>query len=443
MYVRELEPYSEEYLIDLLGVSVYNKLSNLDIVKFDGNTNEYQFDYVGVIILDDKVINCYPKYIRNTENLRYDFKEVMRVIKKYNSSKEDTGYDDIDLDNFSFNLLPLMLFFIEDYYENGLYTRIRNVLEENGDGEVNWDRTINNNLAIIMDDKPVYTQLETRYKINDLYNYFRLLHEYIITECSRYLEKVGLLDLFDLTPVEISENTLEDFGELDFILNKLRMELNVEYNTHQQKLLQSMYSYLSNKNIFSEETNLLLYGTTSFHEVWESVCKSVFNDKLDKKLYQLHLPLEVSSEYNQYTELINVIEKPVWKLKNKDSKETDTFIPDIVTFHDKDFIILDAKYYDLSLNKGISGQPGLESITKQYLYELAFKDFIKDHGFKQVKNAFLFPTDNLVSSNMGHVTLEILSRLGLEDIQIILLPAGVIYEYYLMNKRMKISNLEL
>lgn len=442
VYIRQLQHYPEEYLIELLGEAGYDNLSSQEVVKFDVTTNKYQFDYVGVIILDDKVINCYPKYIHNEGNIRHDFKQVIRVIKKYESQNEDITYDDVELDDVSFNLLPMMLFFIEDYYENGVYTRIRNVLEENGDGEVNWDRTINNNLAIIMDDKPVYTQLETKYKINDLYDYFRLLHEYIITECSRYLENLDLLDLFDLTPVEISENTLEDFGELDFILNRLQKELNVEYNTHQQKLLHAMHSYLSEKNLFTDESNLLLYGTTAFHEVWESVCKYVFNDKLDKRLYTLHLPSNLSSKYDPYSELINVIKRPVWNLKNQ-SKKTDTFIPDIVTFHRDTFVIFDAKYYNLNLNKGISGHPGLESITKQYMYELAFEDFINDHDFKSVKNAFLFPTENQDISNMGTVSLEILSRLGLQDIQVVMLPAGLMYENYLMNKRMKVSELEI
>ena len=61
----------------------------------------------------------------------------------------------------------------------------------------------------------------TKYKIDDLYDYFRRLHEYIITICSKKLENAGLLDLFDLTAVEISDMTQEDFGEMDYILEML------------------------------------------------------------------------------------------------------------------------------------------------------------------------------------------------------------------------------
>lgn len=117
-----------------------------------------------------------------------------------------------------------------------------------------------------------------------------------------------------------------------------------------------------------------------------------------------------------------------------------TLIPDIVTFHDDEFIILDAKYYNLRFTQdNLDGQPGLESITKQYLYELAFKEFIEDHEFKGVKNAFLFPTYEEKIENKGRVKLDILSDLGLEDIQVIMLPANQVNSFYLNNKKINIS----
>jgi len=443
IYVRQLKHYSKGYLINLLGEDIQEKLSNYSIIKFDSERGQYQFHYVGVIIVDDMIINCYPKYIHNTFKIKDDFKQVINVIKKYDASNDDVTYEDIEIDEISSNLLPMMLFFIEDYYENGVYTRIRNVLEENGDGEIDWEKTVNNNLAIILDDKPFYTKLETNQKINDLNDYLRLLHEYIITECSKYLEKNEMLDLFDLTPVQLSDYSLEEFGELDFILNRLQKELNVEFNTHKRKLLQVMYSYLSNKNLFDNDNNLVLYGTTAYHEIWEKVCKLVFRDKLDKKISKLTLPVPLNGNYNPNDELINVIKKPVWIIKDKPPREVDTFIPDIVTFKKDSFIILDAKYYDLKFDTTVTGQPGLESITKQYLYELAFKEFIDNYEFTTVKNAFLFPTEKSEIINKGKVKLEILHNLGLEDIQVILLPASLMYEYYLKNHKMNLSDLKL
>lgn len=204
-----------------------------------------------------------------------------------------------------------------------------------------------------------------------------------------------------------------------------------------------MHSYLSNKNSHTNENYLTLYGTSAYHEIWEEVCAKVFSDKLHKKLRDLTLPTKLKSKYSPNKELIKLIKKPKWYYKDSYPKEAEgTFIPDIVTFYENEFVILDAKYYSLKFSREVlSDQPGLESITKQYLYELAFKDFIGDHNFSGVKNAFLFPTYSENIENIGHVKLDILSNLGLEDIQVIMLPANKVNQYYLENKKISVSAL--
>lgn len=432
--IQELKHYSKKDLLKLLkdDEKAFNKLLNHQLIQKDKDS--YQLNYVGVIIIDNLVINAYPKYFPNEDKV--SFKQVLKVIKKYKSLHEDLEYQNDELEDISFNLLSMMIFFLEDYYEYGVYSNIKNILEVNGNGEIEWNRTINYTDPIIKNNRPYYVELYTKYKIDDLYDYFRLLHEYIITVCSKRLEKAGLLELFDLTPVELSDKTQDDFGELNIILEKLEKELHVEYNSHKQKLLKSMHTFLNEENSFSNENYLTVYGTSTYHVIWEEMCKKVLRDKLDKTLQELKLE-------DSKTKLIEVIDKPVWYYKDSYPKEAEgTFIPDIVTFHDNEFIILDAKYYKLkfSVNK-LSGQPGLESITKQYLYELAYREFIEKHEFNGVKNAFLFPKYDGEIENLGHVELKILS--DLENIQIIMLPADMINKHYLDNNPINISDLNL
>ena len=433
--IREWQQYSKNKLLKLLNNNedAFNKLLKYAIIDEDGD--KYQFNYVGVIIIDNLVINCHPKYFTNYS--LEEFKQVIRVIKKYNSSK-DLDYQNEELEDISFNLLSMMVFFLEDYYEYGVYNNIKNILEVNGNGEIDWNRTINYTNPIIKDNKPYYTELYTKYKIDDLYDYFRRLHEYVITRCSKKLETAGLLDLFELTAVEISDKTLEDFGEIDYILKKLEKELHVEFNSHKQKLLKSMHTFIKEENSFSNENYLTLFGTNSYHVIWEEMCKKVFGDKLNKSLKELGFK-------DSKTKLIEVIKKPQWIYNDIKTHEAEgTFIPDIVTFYGKKFIILDAKYYKLKFDeKNLSGQPGLESITKQYLYELAFNEFIEKYRFKGVKNAFLLPKYSGEIENIGIAKIEILSNLNLEDIQIIMLPADKINQYYLDNKKMSIKLLNI
>lgn len=442
VYIREFKHYSKSDILEILGNNdeIFNRLQEYEIVAIDND--QYIFKFVGVIILENYVINCYPKYIPNVDNISSDFKQVLNVIKKFKKAHEDFSYENEELKDISFNLLSLMLFFIEDYYENGIYTNIQNILEINGTGEINWDRTINDNFALIKDDKPYYTELQTKYKIDDLYDYFRLLHEYIITDCSKRLEKANLLDYFDLMHVELSDKTLDDFGDKNYILTKLEKELNVEFNTHKQKILKSMHAYISNKNSFTNENFLTLYGTISYYNIWEEMCSQVFNNKLKKKLGDI---IKDTGKYDSKSRLIDIIEKPNWKSYEGFSKRaTDTFIPDLITFYNEDFIIFDAKYYNIKFKNNIlGGQPGIGSVSKQYLYELAYRDFIDFVDFRGVKNAFLFPTYGLEVENRGFVELEMLHGIGLENIQVIMLPAREINQLYLDNKKIDISRLNL
>lgn len=438
VFIRELERYSKSKIMEIIGnkEKIFNQLQEYAVI--DKENDLYHFKYVGVIIIESCVINCYPKYITNKDHINKDFKQILNVIKKYKKLHDDFSYENEELEDISFNLLSLMLFFIEDYYENGIYTNIQNILEINGNGEINWDRTINDNFALIKDDRPYYTELQTKYKIDDLYDYFRLLHEFIITECSKRLEKSNLLEYFDLMHVELSDKTLDDFGDVDYILTRIEKELNIEFNTHKQKLLKSMHAYLSNKNSFTNENFLTLYGTSSYHVIWEDMCSQVFGNKLDKQLKDI-----INTKSN--LRLIDIIERPNW-ISNYDFniRAKDTYIPDLITFFKGKFIIFDAKYYNIKFERdNLAGQPGIESISKQYFYELAYKSFIDYVGFEGVKNAFLFPTYDKKIDNKGYVELKMLSKLGLENIQVIMLPAREINQLYLDNKKMDISRLNL
>ena len=438
-YLQEWKEYTKHYILEnkLEGdKETFDKL--LKYAIFDEEKGKFQVKFVGVVIINDFVINCYPKYIpKDIDDYQDDFKQVLKVIKKYGKLNENIDYHNDKQDDISYNQLSMMIFFLEDYYEMGVYKNTQKTFQINGNGEIDWNRTINYTFPLIKDNKPYYVELYTKYNLNDLNDYFRLLHEYIITTCSKRLEEAGLLDLFDLTPVELSDKDQENFGTDDFILNKLKKELNVEFNSHKRKLLKSMHTFIEEKNSFSNQNFLTVYGTSKYDVIWEEMCSKVFKNKLKCTLNELNL--EDCSDKR----LIDVIEKPIWIINDIDKpKETKPLEPDLITFHEDTFIILDAKYYNLDFSDdNLTGQPGLESVTKQYLYELAYKEFIKDNKFKHVKNAFLFPTYDENIENKGCVKLRILSDLcfkeslekGLEDIQVIMIPAKKLNQMYLEN----------
>lgn len=435
IFIKELKSYEFQYFDNIFTHESLFELSKLNVVKLD--REGCQFSFVGVIIIEDVVINCYPKYFPDNDAVYDDFKQVISVIKKYNATNDTPFHENNQFEDSPFNLLSLMLFFIEDYYENGIYTKFENIFEINGNGEIDWNRTINNHYPIIKNNKPFYMEFETKNNRNDMYNYFRRLHECIVTECSKFLEKNDILNLFDLNSIELSENDLYDFGDKNSIKERLLKEMNVEFNTRKQKLLRAMCSYVCRDNA-TKDNFLTVYGTSNYHVVWEKMCSEIFSDKLKYDLTSLNIYQPLKKKYLKHENIYGIIEYPKWFLKDgtEMKSERNKLKPDIITFCENNFIILDAKYYNLVFEEnGLEGNPGISDITKQYLYQLSLDDFRKDHGYTCVKNALLFPKYDGEIENRGKVKLKMFSKFNLEDIQVIMLPAGKVNEMYLSNKK--------
>jgi len=445
--------------------SIINKLKKHNILKISSTFDEdlsnlqdydieyenyededyYIFRYVGVIIVSRFVIFCYPKYLSyNLSENNKHFKQVIKVIEKYTNSKKQVlhlqnGFDE----SSNFNLLSIMVSLIEDYYKNGIYSNDQKIVEFNGSGEILWNKTINEIYPLVQNNIPYYVDFYNTKIQNDDSDYFKLLHEVILTRCPQDLEDAKLLDLFSLTPINLNNKDLNDFGDVDYIKYKITKELNCQFNTHKQSVLKTMYNFLEKIN-FHDTNNeyFTFYGTNAYNRVWEEMCRCIFNDKMDESLINLELPVELKSEYMKYEDLKSIIDKPKWNSDNIDEdSNTRPFIPDLISLNkvgDKtELIIFDAKYYNFPSKK-----PGIEDITKQYLYELAFKKFREDHKLIP-KNCFLFPSVGEGIVNEDFVELTMLKNIGLSEIRAVLLPVDLVNDYYLNDSFLDISKLKL
>lgn len=434
----------------------YVELSNQDIVLTDVSEKtpdiEYVFDFVGVVVLQDHVFKCYPKYITSTAEPMEHLKKVLKVIKKYNSREQLIYLYNGEDDGKIFNHLAVSLHLLEEYFTYGLYTNQREIIEINGEGEVLWDRTINETFAYIQNNRPYYMELKTHNNIDNDTDYFRCLHESVISQCSSELRKVGLLDLFDIVDVELTHSLIENFGDTDYILYRLQQEIQTQYVTRKKNLLKTLYSYIANTRTDESDISLSLYGTNSFNLVWERVCADNFGNVLDEKLESL--PLGVSKEYENMKNkaLKKIIDNPVWhkNTPNICDKKTDTLKPDLVCIYpctvagDYCFGIFDAKYYNInfvqqSSNWKVTGQPGVGDVTKQYLYQLAFDDFIIKQGYQYVQNLFLCPQEDS-DADYGYVEMKMMHAIGdkeLENILVVKLYADEMYDYFLSGKQIQ------
>lgn len=188
-------------------------------------------------------------------------------------------------------------------------------------------------------------------------------------------------------------NPAAAFGDIFQLLDRIQRELDIQFNDRKKILLKTMYTYISHRKAFETGLGISMFGTNSFNLVWERVCAYVFDNQLNVKLNELkQIP---NSDYfdTESKTLIEVIERPKWRYKGTNYlvEQSKTLTPDLISIYPyKDnfcFAILDAKYYLIKLTKhSIEGNPGVGDVTKQYLYQLAYQDFIDKSGFKYIQN---------------------------------------------------------
>ena len=435
-----LKEYNHKKIYDSEDEEVIDSIYNLK------NKKQYYFDYVGVIIYNNIVIKCYPKYV-NDKNKEVCLKTILKVIRKYGKNESIIECMNGESEDLEFNLLSVILFILYDFIENGIYSNHKEIITMNGNGEINWDKTINDTDAIINNRKPLYLDFYTTDSIEDYYNYFRQLHMHVINQCSNIIKESELHKLFSL-PVFEFEVQEHRFIDYEVVLNNIEKELNVQFITRKKILLNTIHTFISQRESIVSGQGLSFYGTKSFNLIWEEVCKSVLDDKLNEKLENLNIKLNGQFKDKKNKTLLQLIEKPLWipLLDNKKKHEgRGTLRPDIISIYEENskkfFIIFDAKYYNISFSlDGISGNPRIGDITKQYLYNLAFKDFIEIHKFNEYRNIFLFPGDIENISKLGYVKMNMMEKLGLKNIMAVKIPAETFFKMYLNGIKLDIAS---
>jgi len=346
LWFRELHKYSKTYIIDQLGggdsgQKLLDKLRLSNIVRkvrdSKDKTDEVlpeelsdimlddsgviTFNFVGIVMVGDYVLWCYPKYEENgpsvpaekpTEDFAIKFNNVMAAIKKYNKmSRQNIHTIDYSGDSDIFHL-SIILELLQHYYKNGLYIKSQGLEELNGEGEINWNRTIHETEAIIANKKPFYPDMYTALTQWDEMDYFHQLHRCIISECFKLLKEAGLKEVLGQPGNLNCEKRLKDFGNADQIVRRLKKELKVQFVTWKKTVLNLMMAYVTKLGAKRKSTKVLFYGTNSMNLIWERACKDIFGDMLDKKISELSiLPEDRRYEFisaNEDIKLIDVID---------------------------------------------------------------------------------------------------------------------------------------
>lgn len=419
VYVRELKPYSLAGLADefecsssqvrvvvgelmLRGLVKHRTTRKSDLDKDDledaGFGEKYQFHFVGLIMLRDMLIISYPKYFRDGTPTDDELRLVLQVLKRDAGIAAVTNLEDGgDVVN---DRLSVMLALLELYGEYGEYSNYIEGRELNGCGGIDWNRTISGHLPILSDGCPIYTDYETRKTLRDGSDFITRLHRAVLTECSREFCETGVDKLLSLDGVWLSDEGVDGFGDVEMLKWRLEREYTTQFIDWKLRVLDLLERYLFVRENEVRNEEIFTLGTMSFYNLWEKACKVAFGDGLDKRLGGLGIVLEGEWAERGRETLLGIIPRPQWERWGADGfsnpEGADTLIPDAIALVDgrndeRLFCIYDAKYYVPSADGKMRHQPGLESVSKQFLYQSAYRGFVKTHAFDRVVNAFLVP----------------------------------------------------
>ncbi|WP_236561173.1 LlaJI family restriction endonuclease [Pontibacillus sp. HMF3514] len=423
IFLKELQPYTELELKRNLNLNDQEWGSFILDMQRKGMLEwkrdaVYSFSYVGFMEWGQRFVFFFPKY-KATQDPYY-MELLINLFMEY-AKRENLDEHEVEtLGDMTaekdFNFLTTADFLLQDYFENGLYINEKMTHELNGEGEINWNQTIEEHEAYISKGRPFYLDLVTVATLNDEEDFIRLIHKYVLTVCSRYMKQLSFIDIFDYPPLEF-EVEWEDIGTLEHALYMIENEMQQQFSDQKLLILKTLYFFLTREKGANADDQLKLLGTRTFHVVWEKVLGYVLQ--------------------NQYDHYKKFIPNPIWTdAKTGRQSETDTLIPDIL--HDnkakKHFYIIDAKYYTTTFDENgklKNNVPGVGDVSKQYLYEQALKQSSQFEGYEWF-NIFAMPTEQM-TEKFGSVHLSFMGYM--KDIELIRVNTSFIYNQYLKRKQ--------
>ncbi len=428
IFFSENNYQSETQLLSFIGIETKEEsflylLENGYLKK--NRDSKLAFDYVGLIVLKQKLLCVFPKYYNQTdldtysnyENYFTDFIQILKVLKKKAQTINEQGQYNFIATEKQANELVIAEEIIKDYISHGIYLKDRTEYSLNSEGETNWDATV----SIL---QPFFSKRNVIYP--DVYSSNTLIEEdYVITQIHKWavkfcIKKYSRLLDYKIVFEEDSVNDYLEIGDKEFLNSILSKELNsvfVDRNIRLLKLLRSLIA----ENYNQKNRGIILYGTNTFHVIWEETCSVSFNNLRNNKIKDVieNLTdadmLNFKSKAGKDMDFMDIIPKPEWyELSSKKSKKVkNTLIPDIIsvitnscTFNDlfgtqnleqKVFFVLDPKYYNLEMDYNnskdsidVKNNPGVADITKQILYEHVYQDQLSTY-FNKWYNILLFP----------------------------------------------------
>lgn len=313
----------------------------------------------------------------------------------------------------------------------------------NGDGEIDWLRTIDEELPYTGDDGSIYYLTYRTEKTGiDETNPVRRLHRSILSDCERFLIALGVFDLFASPIPSEAPDLLSDMAAAYDLKALLHHELRTTYNESTEERLRLMLAYLETCTPFDDADRIHYLGTRSFHRIWESASAWALGNQLSEQRVVQTTFSPVTFHPTERFEY-SPDQLPHWSFEDGRESLGSPGEPDILIsgYHEdpydefRYFWILDAKYYDALGAGATRSLPGINDIVKQHMYQFSFEQRITSDSSFSRRNAFLFPSNDVFLEFFGTVELPFIRSIGLTQIDLIALSLTEILGCYIQGAK--------
>lgn len=344
--------------------------------------------FVGAIAFEDRTLVSLPKI--KTAMAPSDVHRVaLRAMRRYRqwvpTHHAPAPYLNESPEKGPVSSLAATDWLVRDFATHGLIRRTEAAFEQNCRGITDWKRTVEGVDPVISRGRPVYLDTINRRALADNRNFATRLHCYLLERLSAAFGPV-----LDIEPIILDHEPVERLEALPSVEEceaRLVFEQRTTYSQRGLELLNIMLAAV--RAIEIETTNgLTLFGTSSFHHVWEAACASGFGNDVDSWM--------------------SCIPRPVWTSRDGARQEGDSFIPDLVTPMDDGVLLIgDAKYYRPLMPPRLANVPGVNDVAKQIWYKQSLADQAQVRGYHAIQNVFLFPADSDHITWIGRVELPL------------------------------------
>lgn len=366
--LSEMVPVKQNYYEHIDGTFSDTGNNNLvlEMIRkgiIDSKSEDNNFGFCGIVYADEKIHFFWPKtsVLMNDDKEAFTYgRSLLGVLRKYSKSQRNEG-SNYNRDDEVAGIPPIAaLDILQDYISNGIYTNTKSEIIKRQSGNIDWNRVLGKSTPF-PDKKgcPVYVDLYVRKPDYFAENEVSRIHAAIVAELDCIF---GWYFTDEGSVAPRLANARMPCTEAKAI-SLLRRELSTLFSDREVRLLKNLIAILERKST-SDTNSFMFTGVRNFEHVWEEMCGDVYQ--------------------NQKSEFSGRIPTPAYIIDGKvQNSESNRQRMDIILREGNEIVVLDAKYYDISVTK-----PQWGDLVKQFYYARSLSAIFTDC---KITNYFLCP----------------------------------------------------